>query len=135
MKHKIFLIIFSTLGFIFLILGGIHHKLTVDEDQKIFNEQEKRITLYLKYNTKVFKNVTFTKRDMTPMGSYVIDGYMNNDQKMSFTAFASAPDNFQFVGSMSYTDKFGNNLKKEEKSIDQIEQEIYDKEHSNHEQH
>ncbi|MGV3129554.1 DUF1433 domain-containing protein [Staphylococcus sp. IVB6181] len=54
---------------------------------------------------------------------------------MDFTAFAGASDNFQFNGIMSYTEEFEANLKKTKKTMKQIEKEIYDKEHSNHEQH
>ena len=50
-----------------------------------YKEQQERITLYLKYNTKepnIIKSVHFTSLKQGPMGDAVIEGYINNNKKM-----------------------------------------------------
>lgn len=50
-----------------------------------YKEQQERITLYLKYNTKkpnTIKSVHFTSLKQGPMGDAVIEGYINNNKKM-----------------------------------------------------
>ena len=50
-----------------------------------YKEQQARITLYLKHNTKepnTIKSVHFTKLETSPMGSAVIEGYINENKKM-----------------------------------------------------
>lgn len=114
----ILLAFFTLLGCIFLILGGIQHKMTKDYDTRVFNEQEKRITLYMKYNAKVYKSVTFTNREIIPTGSYVVTGYLNGNKKMQFNAFAGASDNYQFNGIYSSTDELDHNMKQKELTVD-----------------
>ena len=60
-----------------------------DEKEKqkaiYYKEQQERITLYLKHNTKepnTIKSVHFTKLETSPMGSAVIEGYINENKKI-----------------------------------------------------
>ncbi|HDY9457910.1 TPA: DUF1433 domain-containing protein, partial [Staphylococcus argenteus] len=65
--------------------------------------QQERITLYLKHNTKepnTIKSVHFTKLETSPMGSAVIEGYINENKKDNFTAYATPEHNYQFGGAM-----------------------------------
>ncbi|MBC2216253.1 DUF1433 domain-containing protein [Listeria welshimeri] len=55
------------------------------ENQAFFNDQKEKITIYLKYNIPDFNTVTFTNEEFNPIGIN-IDGYINNDKNLSFTA-------------------------------------------------
>ncbi|MBC2270406.1 DUF1433 domain-containing protein [Listeria welshimeri] len=55
------------------------------ENQAFFNDQKEKITIYLKYNIPNFNTVTFTNEEFNPIG-ISIDGYINNDKNLSFTA-------------------------------------------------
>ncbi|MBC1568173.1 DUF1433 domain-containing protein [Listeria sp. FSL L7-1425] len=55
------------------------------ENRAFFNDQKEKITLYLKYNIPDFNTVTFTNEEFNPIGTS-IDGYINNDKNLSFTA-------------------------------------------------
>ncbi|EAD9711190.1 DUF1433 domain-containing protein [Listeria monocytogenes] len=55
------------------------------ENQAFFNDQKEKITIYLKYNIPDFNTVTFTNEEFNPIGMS-IDGYINNDKNLSFTA-------------------------------------------------
>ncbi|HDA6395417.1 TPA: DUF1433 domain-containing protein [Listeria monocytogenes] len=56
-----------------------------EKNQAFFNEQKEKVTLYLKHNIPDFKKVTFTNEEFNPIG-ISIDGYINNDKNLSFTA-------------------------------------------------
>ncbi|MGV2929185.1 DUF1433 domain-containing protein [Macrococcus capreoli] len=100
--------IFSVIFIICLIIGGVYFRMNHDVHKKekeiYYNEQKKRITLYLKYNTKEpnsIKSVEFTKVDVGPMGDVVFDGYINSNKVHNFVAYASPEDKFQFIGDMT----------------------------------
>ena len=62
-----------------------------EKQKKIYyKEQQERISLYLKHNTKepnTIKFVNFTKLENSPMGSAVIKGYINNKKDDDFENF------------------------------------------------
>ena len=100
MSKKKILIFISV---ILIIFGGVYLKMKYDEKAKqkeiYYKEQQERITLYLKYNTKkpnTIKSVHFTSLKQGPMGDAVIEGYINNNKKDDFVAFASPENNYQF---------------------------------------
>ncbi|AVS33033.1 TPA: DUF1433 domain-containing protein [Listeria monocytogenes] len=55
------------------------------ENRAFFNDQKEKITIYLKHNIPDFNTVTFTNEEFNPIGTS-IDGYINNDKNLSFTA-------------------------------------------------
>ncbi|MBC2183057.1 DUF1433 domain-containing protein [Listeria sp. FSL L7-0233] len=55
------------------------------ENQAFSNNQKEKITIYLKHNIPDFNTVTFTNEEFNPIG-ISIDGYINNDKNLSFTA-------------------------------------------------
>ncbi|WP_251654483.1 DUF1433 domain-containing protein, partial [Staphylococcus aureus] len=66
----------------------MHFKMKYDEKEKqkaiYYKEQQERITLYLKHNTKetnTIKSVHFTNLETSPMGSAVIEGYINENKE------------------------------------------------------
>ncbi|EAG4184351.1 TPA_asm: DUF1433 domain-containing protein [Listeria monocytogenes] len=54
-------------------------------NRAFFNDQKEKITIFLKHNIPDFNTVTFTNEEFNPIGTS-IDGYINNDKNLSFTA-------------------------------------------------
>ena len=63
-----------------------------------YKEQQERITLFLKYNTKAntIKSVHFTSLKQGPMGDAVIKGYINNNKKTTSLLIALLKIIFNF---------------------------------------
>lgn len=80
-RTKIIILAMVTALFILVGLFFIKHQ----ENQAFFNDQKEKITIYLKYNIPNFNTVTFTNEEFNPIG-ISIDGYINNDKNLSFTA-------------------------------------------------
>ncbi|MGW7776537.1 DUF1433 domain-containing protein [Staphylococcus xylosus] len=120
---------------IILIIGGVYLKMKHDEkkeaEEKYYNQQKERITLYMKYNIKEFKNIKFTEIEKNPMDGYDISGYLNDDKKLSFTAGISSIDNFNFEGDMLYSDELDKKLIKNSKSVSEIKKEQENKRDEN----
>ncbi|MCD8855276.1 DUF1433 domain-containing protein [Staphylococcus epidermidis] len=132
LKKKI-LIFISIIFIILIIIGGVYLKMKYNEREKqkeiYYKEQQERISLYLKNNTKepnTIKSVNFTKLENSPMGSAVIKGYINNKKEDDFVAYASPENNFQFVGDMIKSQGVDKLLKiaHERKSPDEIKKEL-----------
>ena len=130
MSKKKILIFISV---ILIIFGGVYLKMKYDEKAKqkeiYYKEQQERITLYLKYNTKepnIIKSVHFTSLKQGPMGDAVIEGYINNNKKDDFVAFASPENNYQFGGGLTADVKIFKLLKpaNESKSPDEIKKDL-----------
>lgn len=81
------------------------------EKEIILEKQKPRIELYYKYNYKGIENFTYTDFHTIPTGAYVIEGYVNNDPELDFTAMFDPGTNFESEGSES--DKLGNLAKPE----------------------
>ena len=134
MSKKKILIFISV---ILIIFGGFYLKMKYNEKEKqkekqkeiYYKEQQERITLYLKYNTKepnIIKSVHFTSLKQGPMGDAVIEGYINNNKKDDFVAFASPENNYQFGGGLTADVKIFKLLKpaNESKSPDDIKKDL-----------
>lgn len=80
-RTKIIILAIVTALFILVGLLFIKHQ----ENLAFFNDQKEKITIYLKYNIPDFNTVTFTNEEFNPIGTS-IDGYINNDKNLSFTA-------------------------------------------------
>ncbi|MGI8218141.1 DUF1433 domain-containing protein [Staphylococcus epidermidis] len=128
-KKKILIFI----SVILIIFGGFYLKMKYNEKEKqkeiYYKEQQERITLYLKYNTKepnIIKSVHFTSLKQGPMGDAVIEGYINNNKKDDFVAFASPENNYQFGGRLIADVKIFKLLKpaNESKSPDEIKKDL-----------
>ncbi|MFK3268389.1 DUF1433 domain-containing protein [Staphylococcus aureus] len=132
LKKKI-LILTSIMLIILISVAGIHFKMKYDEKEKqkaiYYKEQQERITLYLKHNTKepnTIKSVHFTNLETSPMGSAVIEGYINENKKADFVAYATPEHNYQFGGAMIESEKLSELLKpaNQLKSPDDIKKEL-----------
>ncbi|HDC9541901.1 TPA: DUF1433 domain-containing protein [Staphylococcus aureus] len=131
MSKKKILILTSIMLIILISVASIYFKMKYDEKQKsiYYKEQQERITLYLKHNTKepnTIKSVHFTKLETSPMGSAVIEGYINENKKDDFVAYASPENNFQFVGDLIKSERLSELLKpaNQLKSPDDIKKEL-----------
>ncbi|HBC4913620.1 DUF1433 domain-containing protein [Staphylococcus aureus] len=135
MTKKKILILTSIMLIILISVAGIHLKMKYDEKEKqkaiYYKEQQERITLYLKHNTKepnTIKSVHFTNLETSPMGSAVIEGYINENKKDDFVAYASPENNFQFVGDIVLSKNLSEIIKIKTKSPDEIKEELDKKE-------
>ncbi|QOY78425.1 DUF1433 domain-containing protein [Staphylococcus aureus] len=137
MSKKKILILTSIMLIILISVAGIYLKMKYDEKEKqkaiYYKEQQARITLYLKHNTKepnTIKTVHFTKLETSPMGSAVIEGYINENKKDDFVAYGSPEHNYQFGGDMIESEKLSELLKpaNQLKSPDEIKEELDKKE-------
>ncbi|HCY9462799.1 TPA: DUF1433 domain-containing protein [Staphylococcus aureus] len=133
MSKKKILILTSIMLIILISVAGIHFKMKYDEKEKqkaiYYKEQQERITLYLKHNTKesnTIKSVHFTSLKRGPMGDAVIEGYINENKKADFVAYGSPEHNYQFGGDMIESESLSELLKpaQELKSPDDIKKEL-----------
>ncbi|HDD7264148.1 TPA: DUF1433 domain-containing protein, partial [Staphylococcus aureus] len=131
MSKKHVFIIIGVILCICIVATVIHFKMKYDEKEKqkaiYYKEQQARITLYLKHNTKepnTIKSVHFTKLETSPMGSAVIEGYINENKKDDFVAYASPENNFQFVGDIILSKNLSGIIKIKTKSPDEIKEEL-----------
>ncbi|HDA7468055.1 TPA: DUF1433 domain-containing protein [Staphylococcus aureus] len=133
MNKKHVFIIIGVILCICIVATVIYLKVKYDEKEKqkaiYYKEQQERITLYLKHNTKepnTIKTVHFTNFETSPMGSAVIEGYINENKKADFTAYATPEHNYQFGGAMIESQKLSELLKpaQELKSPDDIKKEL-----------
>ncbi|HCY1488798.1 TPA: DUF1433 domain-containing protein [Staphylococcus aureus] len=132
LKKKI-LMLTSIILIILISVASIYFKMKYDEKEKqksiYYKEQQARITLYLKYNTiepNTIKSVHFTNLETSPMGSAVIEGYINENKEDDFVAYASPENNFQFVGDLIKSERLSELLKPAHqlKSPDDIKKEL-----------
>lgn len=87
-RTKIIILVIVLIITMLSILGGyfyMQHQEQEKKDLAFFNDQKEKMTIYLKYNIPDFNTVTFTNEEFNPIG-ISIDGYINNDKNLSFTA-------------------------------------------------
>ncbi|HDI6771096.1 TPA: DUF1433 domain-containing protein [Staphylococcus aureus] len=118
MPKKTIFIIIGVILCISIVTGGIYLKMKHDEKEKqksiYYKEQQERITLYLKHNTKepnTIKSVHFTNLETSPMGSDVIEGYINENKEDDFVAYSTPETDFQFSGDLIKSERLSELLK------------------------
>ncbi len=133
MSKKKILILTSIMLIILISVAGIYLKVKYDEKEKqksiYYKEQQERITLYLKHNTKepnTIKSVHFTSLKTGPMGDAVIEGYINENKKADFVAYGLPEHHYQFTGGLTGSNEVLGKLKNAEnlKSPEKIKEEI-----------
>ena len=109
-NNKIILFAISFFIILTLIIGGfcILHE---NKREQYLHIQKKRIDLFFKENMNNYQNLDLTKTGKTPMGSYIIKGYINNNKKLDFLATLSSDSNYQFEDTISYPQEVGNMYK------------------------
>ncbi|MBE5666528.1 DUF1433 domain-containing protein [Staphylococcus sp. SS251] len=137
MSKKLGFIIIGVVLCVCMVIGDMHFKMKYDEKEKqkaiYYKEQQERITLYLKHNTKepnTIKTVHFTSLKRGPMGDAVIEGYINENKKDDFVAYGSPEHNYQFGGDMIESERLSELLKpaNQLKSPEKIKEELDKKE-------
>ncbi|MFH7204669.1 DUF1433 domain-containing protein, partial [Staphylococcus aureus] len=118
MSKKHGFIIIGVVLCVCMLIAGIHFKMKYDEKEKqkaiYYKEQQARITLYLKHNTKepnTIKSVHFTNLETSPMGSAVIEGYINENKEDDFVAYSTPENDFQFSGDLIKSERLSELLK------------------------
>ncbi|HDB8294758.1 TPA: DUF1433 domain-containing protein [Staphylococcus aureus] len=134
-KKHVFIII-GVILCICIVATVIYLKVKHDEKEKqkalYYKEQQERITLYLKHNTKepnTIKTVHFTILKTGPMGDAVIEGYINENKKADFVAYGSPEHHYQFCGSLIKSKNLSTLLKPahQTKTPDEIKKELESK--------
>ena len=116
------------LSIILLIAGGyftMEYLERKEAQEKFWKEQEARIEKYIYYNVRDVKSITFTERDINPMGVPSVDGYINDDKELWFNASISTTENFE--DDFSRSGKLGKLVKDLEKPVSEIEKEEKEK--------
>ncbi|MED2710619.1 DUF1433 domain-containing protein [Bacillus toyonensis] len=124
MKKAIIIII----SIIFIITGGylgMEYLQKKEQEGLFWKQQETRIEKYIRYNIKDVQSITFTKHEVNPMGVPSVDGYINNDKELNFSASISTTKYFE--DKLSRSGKLGELVKKPEKSVSEIEKEEKEK--------
>ncbi|MCU5242987.1 DUF1433 domain-containing protein [Bacillus cereus] len=124
MKKAIIIII----SIIFIITGGylgMEYLQKKEQEGLFWKQQETRIEKYIRYNIKDVQSITFTKHEVNPMGVPSVDGYINNDKELNFSASISTTKNFE--DKLSRSGKLGELVKKPAKSVSEIEKEEKEK--------
>ncbi|WP_145455883.1 DUF1433 domain-containing protein, partial [Staphylococcus epidermidis] len=105
-NNKIILFAISFFIILTLIIGGfcILHE---NKREQYLHIQKKRIDLFFKENMNNYQNLDLTKTGKIPMGSYIIEGYINNDKSLYFSATLNKADNYQFEDTIGYSKKVG----------------------------
>lgn len=130
LNKKMMFTTFSIVIILSLIFGGgyIMHK---NKREQYLHIQKKRIDLFFKENMNNYQNLDLTKTGKTPMGSYIIEVYINNDKSLYFSATLNKADNYQFEGDYSSTEEFDKIIIKNPKTVSEIKKEEKNKQNEN----
>ncbi|WP_221769201.1 DUF1433 domain-containing protein [Listeria marthii] len=121
MKKRTIFILFLILILVFSgVLFWNKHQENV-EREAFLKEESPRIEQFLKYNYSKINKVTFTHVKVSPMGIPYIEGYINDDKELAFSA-SIFEDHFE--RSISIPKQVGEWSKYEvDKSVTEIQQE------------
>ncbi|EJR36093.1 DUF1433 domain-containing protein [Bacillus mycoides] len=120
MKKVIILVVSA----IVLIAGGyftMEYLKQKEKEEKFWKTQEARVEKYIRYNIEDVKSITFTKKDVSPMGVPYLEGHINNNKELDFIARISTTENFE--DKFTRSGKLGKLIKDPEKSVSEIEKE------------
>ncbi|PEA56716.1 hypothetical protein CON64_00290 [Bacillus pseudomycoides] len=124
MKKKLIVI----LSIIFIIAGGyftMEYLKQKEKEEKFWKTQEARVEKYIRYNIKDVQSITFTKHEVNPMGVPSVDGYINNNKELNFSASISTTKDFE--NKFSRSRELGKLVKTPTKSVSEIEKEEKEK--------
>ncbi|WP_088816487.1 MULTISPECIES: DUF1433 domain-containing protein [Listeria] len=99
-KYKSIIAVLSII-LVVVIAGGwyMHHK--KEEQEAFWTKQKSRIELFYQYNYIGVHSFTYTDMHKLPTGTYVIEGYVNDDPQLNFNASADPNTNFEGEGGES----------------------------------
>lgn len=101
MRKKRNLIVLVVFLVLILVVGGIWMHNKKSEEEAYWNTQKERITLFLKYNYEGVDKITFEDTYKLPTGTVGIDGYINGDKELDFSADMDSGMDFEAGGSTS----------------------------------
>ncbi|EEM13811.1 DUF1433 domain-containing protein [Bacillus pseudomycoides] len=91
------------------------------QEEKFWKAQKIRVEKYIHYNIQDVKSITFTKKEVSPMGVPKLKGYINKDEQLWFIASISTTKDFE--DDFSRSGELGKLIKDPEKSVSEIEKE------------
>lgn len=92
------------LSIIIVCIGGINIKQHIENkeiEEVILKRELPRVEKYIKYNFKNIEKFTLESFEKNPMGSYFLDGYINDDTELFFSAIVGD----KFEGDTAYSPK------------------------------
>ncbi|WP_103253205.1 DUF1433 domain-containing protein, partial [Staphylococcus aureus] len=112
MKKKYIVIIVGVILIAIIVIAYAHNKQKKDH---YIETQENRIDLFFKYNLNHYNSLKVTRFKKSPMDSYFIGGYINNNKGYEFQAFINVGGRKQFQRDIGYDEeKLGKLLKEQE---------------------
>ncbi|OSM10406.1 hypothetical protein BTH38_25500 [Bacillus toyonensis] len=124
MKKKLVIVV----SIICIIAGGyftMEYLKQKEIEEKFWKVQEARVEKYIHYNIEDVKSITFTKKDVSPMGVPYLEGYINHNKELDFIASISTTENFE--NKFTRSGKLDKMIKKPAKSVSEIEKEKKEK--------
>lgn len=80
---------------------------------------------------KDFRGIKFTEHKRNQMGNFVFKGYVNDDKNKNFTATAYHDDDYQFEGTIGWSEGLSELEKVDLKSVSEIKKEEKNKKDEN----
>lgn len=122
MNKKYILIIVSVILIGMIVISYAHNK---QKKRPLHWNTRKENRFIFKYNLNHYKSLKVTRFKKSPMDSYFIGGYINNNKDYEFQAFINVGGRKQFQRDIGYDEeKLGKLLKEQEvktwKTVDQI---------------
>lgn len=82
-------------------IGGYYMHQKGQQEDALWDKQKPRIEKFYRHNYQGVENITFGKTYTFPTKTNVIEGYINNDKSLSFTAYVDPGTNFETEGTVS----------------------------------
>ncbi|OCI10275.1 hypothetical protein A7U50_13220 [Staphylococcus aureus] len=102
MKKKYIVIIVGVILIAIIVIAYAHNKQKKDH---YIETQENRIDLFFKYNLNHYNSLKVTRFKKSPMDSYFIGGYINNNKGYEFQAFINVGGRKQFQRDIGYDEE------------------------------
>ncbi|ARC29619.1 DUF1433 domain-containing protein [Bacillus toyonensis] len=96
-----------------------------EKEEQFWKVQEARVEKYIRYNIEDVKSITFTKKDVSPMGVPYLEGHINHNEELDFIASISTTENFE--DDFTRSGELGKLIKKPANSVSKIEKEEKEK--------
>ncbi|BBD89472.1 DUF1433 domain-containing protein [Staphylococcus caprae] len=111
-KISILILLISVIIILFIYIS---HEIKREHYIKV---QKARIELFFKHNLKGYKNIDIKNTYKSPMGSYNIEGTINHNKRLNFTATMTSDTNFQFEEDLTISDNIDKMFKTDSENPD-----------------
>lgn len=129
-KHKIIITVIAVLLLAIITGGYFMHQAKIKEQERAFwAVQKPRIEKFYKYNYKDVHSVEFGDTRVLPTKTHVIEGYINGDKSLSFSASVDPDTKFEAQGtdSAALYEHIKDEYQFKSKTVSQIEKEEKEK--------